>query len=270
MSIHSTAIVDAKAKIGKNVSIGPYAVIGPEVEIGDDCKIWPHVTIEYTHLGKNCEVFPQTSLGLAPQHMKYKGEPTRLEVGDRVVFREGVTAHRGTPLDKNMTRIGNDCYFMALSHIAHDCVVGNNVIMANAAQIAGHVHVGDNAFISATVGIHQFVRLGTGVIISGGAMVPLDVAPFCMAQGDRAEIKGLNLVGMRRMGMDRDSIKAIKAAFKKVFFNGLPLAEAIGQPEMLVNNPFVKTFHDFFLEPKRGYLRPGKLAILADTEEVEA
>ena len=267
MSIHPQAIIDSKAKIGKNVTIGPFAVIGPEVEIGDDCHIWPHTQIEYTHLGQGCQVFPQTSLGLAPQHLKYNGEKTLLEIGERTVFREGVTVHRGTMLDKGVTRIGNDCYFMALSHIAHDCQVGNKVIMANGAQLAGHVHLGDNSFISALVGIHQFVRIGKGVMISGGSMVPLDVAPYCVAQGDRAEIKGLNLVGMKRLGMDRTSIQSVKAAYKKIFMNGLILSEAIMQPELLVDNIYVKNFRDFFLEPKRGYLRPVKSS--ATQSEIE-
>ncbi len=186
MSVHSTAIVDPHTKLGVNVQIDAYAVIGPGVTLGDECHVYPHTYIERTTLGEACQVFPQASLGLAPQHLMYKGEPTQLVVGDRVTFREGVTAHRGMPSAGGVTRIGNDCFIMALSHIAHDCHVGNNVIFANGAQLAGHVEIGDNAFISTTVGIHQFVRIGRGAMISGGAMVPLDVAPFCIAQGDRA------------------------------------------------------------------------------------
>lgn len=260
MSIHPTAIVDSSARIGKNVSIGPYTVIGPDVEIGDGCKIWNNVTIEYTTLGEKCEVYPNVTLGLAPQHLKYAGEKTRLVVGARTVFRESVTAHRGTPLDKSITTIGNDCYFMALSHIAHDCRLGNSVIMANGAQLAGHVAVGDNVFVSTTVGIHQFVRIGKGAMISGGAMVPLDVAPFCVAQGDRAEVKGLNIVGMRRMGIDRASLKLVKDAYKTVFHRGFSLADALEQPELKNPDANVKLFRDFFLEPKRGFLRPAALS----------
>lgn len=256
MSIHPTAIVDSGTRIGKNVSIGPFAVIGADVEIGDGCQIWPHTTLEHTTLGKECQVFPQASLGLAPQHLKYKGEKTRLIVGDRTIFRESVTAHRGTALDQSKTIIGNDCYFMALAHIAHDCRVGSNIIMANGAQLAGHVQVADNCFISTTVGIHQFVRIGKGAMISGGAMVPLDVAPFCVAQGDRANIKGLNIVGMRRMGIDRDSMKLVKEAFKIIFMSSFTLAEALQQSALLDDNQHVKIFRDFFLEPKRGFLRP--------------
>ena len=268
MSIHPTAILNPKASIGKNVTIGPFAVIGPDVEIGDDCHIWPHTVMEYTRLGQGCQVFPQASLGLAPQHLKYKGEPTRLEVGARTVFREGVTAHRGTALDQSVTTIGSDCYFMALSHIAHDCRIGDKVIMANGAQLAGHVHVGESTFISTTVGIHQFVRIGKGAMISGGAMVPLDVAPFCVAQGDRAEVKGLNIVGMRRMGLDRASIQLVKEAYKTMFMNGLTLAEALTKSDLLVGDPHVKVFRDFFLDTKRGYLRPSRSrTVPTDLEE---
>lgn len=268
MSIHPSAIIDPKTKLGKNISIGPFSVIGPEVEIGNDCQIWGHTTIEHTRLGVGCQVFPQVSLGLPPQHLKYQGEKTSLVVGDRTVFREGVTAHRGTPLDHSVTSIGSDCYFMALSHVAHDCQIGNKVILANGAQIAGHVKVADSVFISTTVGIHQFVRIGTGAMISGGAMVPLDVAPFCTAQGDRATVQGLNIVGMRRMGLDRHSIRNIKAGYKTVFMSGFTLAEAIAQPELLIEDKFVKLFRDFFLEPKRGFLRPNRLSSVVESEEI--
>ncbi|MCG3203887.1 MAG: Acyl-[acyl-carrier-protein]--UDP-N-acetylglucosamine O-acyltransferase [Elusimicrobia bacterium] len=267
MTIHPSAIIDPHARIGTNVSIGPFTVIGPEVEIGDDCQISSHVVIEYTKLGKSCQVYPQASVGLPPQHLKYKGEKTKVVVGDRCVFREGVTVHRGTFLDKSVTTVGNDCYFMALSHIAHDCRIGDNVIMANAAQLAGHVQVGNNVFISTTVGIHQFVRIGTGAMISGGAMVPLDVAPFCMVQGDRASVQGLNVVGMRRMGINRGDISHIKAAFKTVFNSGLLLNVALEDPTLTLDNPTVKTFRSFFMEPKRGFLRPkGRVAPLVEFE----
>lgn len=266
MSIHPSAVIDSSARIGRNVHIGPFVVIGPDVVVGDNCQIWPHTVIEYTKLGNGCQVFPQTSLGLAPQHLKYKGEKTRLEVGDRTVFREGVIVHRGTVLDKSVTTIGNDCFFMALSHVAHDCRVGNNVIMANGAQLAGHVHVADSVFISALVGIHQFVRIGTGSMVSGGAMVPMDVAPYCIAQGDRAEIRGLNVVGLRRAGVSRDSMRLIKEAYKAVFFQGRPLVEALKRPELNVSDTWVQTFRSFFLEPKRGYIRPA-LKLISTTEE---
>jgi UDP-N-acetylglucosamine acyltransferase len=257
VTIHPTAIVDPKTKIGSNVQIDAYAVIGPDVEIGDNSRIYSHTYLEHTTLGEACQVFPHATLGMAPQHLMYKGEPTRLVVGKRVTFRESVTAHRGMPNAGGVTRIGDGCFIMALSHIAHDCQVGNDVIFANGAQLAGHVEVGDNAFISTTVGIHQFVRIGRGALVSGGAMVPLDVAPYCIAQGDRAEIRGLNVVGMRRSGMDRATLQSVKDAYKMVFMSGLTLAQALKEPSMNVDNAPVQAFRLFLSQTKRGFLRPG-------------
>ena len=256
MSIHHSAIIDSSAHIAPDAIVGPYVVIGPDVRVGPGCKIHSHAVLEFTTLGSNCEVFPFASLGLPAQHLRYTGEAARVEVGNGTVFREGVTVHRGTPFDQSVTRIGNNCFFMAQSHIAHDCQIGNNVTFANSAMAAGHVVVGDNAFVSATVGIHQFVRIGKGVILSGGAMVPLDVAPFCIAQGDRAEIKGLNVVGMRRMGFNREQMKEIKRAFKTVFLEGLRLEEALKRPELNTGSDAVDTFREFLSHPKRGFLRP--------------
>jgi UDP-N-acetylglucosamine acyltransferase len=273
VSVHSAAIVDSQTKMGKDVQIDAYAVIGPGVVLGDGCHIYPHTYLEHTTLGAACQVFPQVSLGLPPQHLLYRGEPTRLTVGNRVTFRESVTAHRGMPSAGGETRIGDDCFIMALSHIAHDCRVGNNVIFANGAQLAGHVEVGNNVFVSTTVGIHQFVRIGRGAMISGGAMVPLDVAPFCIAQGDRAELRGLNVVGMRRSGMDRTTISAVKAAYKAVFISGLTLGEALQSPELGVDNDAVRDFRSFLSQPKRGFLRPpSRISALAltDSEESQA
>ncbi len=267
MTIHPTAIVDPQSKIGRNVKIGPYVIVGPQVQIGDDSEILSHAVIEYTSMGKNCKVFPSVTIGLPAQHLGYKNEPARVVIGDNCTFRESVTVHRGTAFDKSITQIGNNGYFMALSHIAHDCVLGNNVIMANAAQLAGHVKVGNNCFISASVGIHQHTRIGQGALVSGGAMVPLDVAPFCIAQGDRAVLRGLNIIGMRRAGLDKNSIRLVKDAFKTMFLSGLSLSEAMTQPIFKETNEFVKVFHDFFLEPKRGYTRPEKLTVAALEEE---
>jgi UDP-N-acetylglucosamine acyltransferase len=258
MTIHPTAIVDPHAKIGRNVKIGPYVVVGPNVSIGDDSEILSHAVIEFTTMGQGCRIFPHVCLGLPAQHLGYKNEPASVRIGDNCTFREGVTVHRGTAFDKSITQIGNNGYFMALSHIAHDCIIGNNVIMANAAQLAGHVKVGNNCFISASVGVHQFTRIGQGALVSGGAMVPQDVAPFCIAQGDRAILRGLNVIGMRRAGLDKNSIRLVKEAFKTMFLSGFRLDEALSQPIFKENNEYLKIFHDFFLEPKRGYTRPNK------------
>jgi UDP-N-acetylglucosamine acyltransferase len=268
MNIHPTAIVHSGTRLGKDVVIDAYAVIGPNVSLGDRCHIWPHTNIEYTTLGNDCQVYPQVSLGLPPQHMGDSGDASRVVIGERCIFREGVTVHRGTKFQNNVTIVGNDGYFMALSHIAHDCQVGNNVIMANGAQLAGHVVVADRCFISATVGIHQFVRIGVGALVSGGAMVPLDVAPYTIAQGDRAVLRGLNIVGMRRAGLSRQSIKAVKQAYKAIFLSGLPLNEALQHSDVLVEDPHVVLFRTFLQTPKRGFVRPSLKVPLEDVEEV--
>ena len=268
MSIHPSAVIHPSAKIAPDATVGPFVVIGQDVVIGAGCRIHSNAVLEFVTLGANCEVFPFASLGLPPQHLRYKGEPARVEVGAGTIFREGVTVHRGTPFDQSVTRIGNNCFFMATSHIAHDCRVGNNVIFANAAMIAGHVEIGDNVFLSASVGIHQFVRIGKGVIVSGGAMVPLDVAPFCIAQGDRADIRGLNVVGMRRMGFDRQQMREVKAAFKTTFLQGLLLEEALARPELNTGGEAINAFREFLKSSKRGYLRP-RHGVTEDSE-VEA
>lgn len=265
--IHPSAIVDPGAKIGSNVVIEPFAIVGKDVVIGNNCRIGPHSVVEFTEMGEGCQVFPFASIGLPPQHTRYKGEKTKVVTGKNCTFREGVTVHRGTLFDQGVTTIGDNGFFMAYSHIAHDCRIGNNVILANGALLAGHVEVGDNCFISASTGIHQFVRLGKCVMVSGGSMVPLDVAPFCIAQGDRAQIRGLNVVGMRRMGMPRESIDLVKNAYRALFFSGLPLEEALQQPAVQAKDDFVVTFRDFFSKKKRGFTRPSSETDQIDGEE---
>lgn len=254
--IHTSVIIDKSAQIGKNVTIGPYSIIGPDTVIGDNCRIDAHSVIEYTELGSDCKVFYAAKLGLEPQHMKYKGEKTKLVVGPRTVFREGSIMHRGTVLDKGVTTIGSDCYFMGLSHIAHDCEVGNNVIIVNGSNIGGHAKIGNNVFISAVACVHQFTRIGEGSFISGGAMANTDVAPYCIAQGDRAIIRGLNIVGLRRAGLKRENIKALRDAYRVMFQSKMTVAEALASVEGSVTDPYAKKFFDFFRDPKRGYARP--------------
>ena len=259
MSIPPTAIIDPSAKIGNNVIIDPYVVIGRRTVIGDNCHLLPHTYIQDTEMGTGCKVYPQVSLGLEPQHLADSGEEGKVIIGDNCVFRESTTVHRGTKLGGGVTRIGNDGFFMALSHIAHDCLVGNKVIMANMAALSGHVEVGNNSFISAMTGIHQFVRIGPGVIISGGSMVPMDVAPSCIAKGDRASIRGLNVVGMRRMGFSRQSMKLMREAYRLVFQSGLRLEEALNHSFFKGEDPHLQIFKKFLSENKRGYIRPDSL-----------
>ena len=269
MAVHPTAIVHASAALGRDVTIGPYAVVGPESRIGDGCELRAHAVLEYATLGPRCVVYPFAAIGLEPQHGKYKGEKTRVEIGADGVFREGVTIHRGTMLDKGVTRVGDRAFFMAYSHVAHDCVVGNGVTMANNVLLAGHVHVGDNVFISGLAAVHQFVRVGAGAIVSGGAMAVLDVAPYCIAQGDRAVLRGLNVIGLRRQGAGRDDLRQLKAAYQTVFLSKASLAEALASEALAAPSPYVRTFREFLSEPKRGFVRPASRAA-AETEPSEA
>ncbi len=267
MTIHSSAVIHPSSKIGSNVTIGPFVVIGPDTVIGDNCQIISNAVIEYTELGSGCVVFPQASLGFAPQHLLYKNEKTKLVIGSNCTFREGVTVHRGTTLDKGITQVGDNGYFMALAHIAHDCVISNDVIMANGAQLAGHVEIADRVFISALAGLHQRIRVGRCAIISGGAMVPVDVTPFAMIQGDRAILRGLNLVGMKRAGLDHETIRLIKDAYKVVFYSGLVLAEALKSPALNIENPQIKELKNFLSTPKRGFVRPESKVAFDDSEK---
>ncbi|MFH1809268.1 MAG: acyl-ACP--UDP-N-acetylglucosamine O-acyltransferase [Pseudomonadota bacterium] len=227
-TIHATAIVDSGAEIDPSAEIGPYCVIGPHVKIGAGCRIGPHAVVRgYTTLGTGVRVFQFASVGEDPQDLKFKGEAGRLEVGERTVIREGATLHVGTVDGGLLTRVGSGCLFMAYSHVAHDCIVGNNIIMANCSALAGHVTVEDNAIFSGHVGVHQFTRVGMHAMVSAGGVVTKDLAPFCVAQGDRAGVVGINVIGLRRHGFDAARIRAIKQAFRTLFREGRQLSDAL-------------------------------------------
>ncbi len=228
--IHATAIIDAGARIGANVSIGPYSVIGAGVEIGDGCVIGPHVVIEGpTRLGTNNRVFQFVSLGADPQDKKFHGEAVTLEIGDGNTIREFVTINRGTVDGGGVTRIGDNNWIMAYVHIAHDCIVGNNTIFANCASLAGHVRVDDWAILGGFSLIHQFCQIGAHAFTSMGSVINRDVPPFVTVAGSFAEPKGINSEGLRRRGFASDRIMSIKRAFKTLYMSGLPLAEARAQ-----------------------------------------
>ncbi len=228
MAVHETAIVDRHAELDSTVEVGPYAVIGPRVKIGRGTRIGPHAVIEGdTTLGAENRVFQFAALGAVPQDLKYAGEPTKLVVGDGNQIREFATLHIGTAGGGGVTRVGDQNLLMASSHVAHDCQVGNHVILANSAALAGHVTVGDHAILGGLSAIHQFVRIGRHAFISGGAMVTMDVPPFCTAQGDRAQLVGLNTVGLSRHGFSEEAISRIKAAYKILFRSKLGIREAV-------------------------------------------
>ncbi|MBI4055038.1 MAG: acyl-ACP--UDP-N-acetylglucosamine O-acyltransferase [Elusimicrobia bacterium] len=225
-AIHPTAVVHPCAEIADGVEIAPYAVIGEEVRIGKNTTIGPHAIVEFTTLGENCRVFSHAIVGTAPQDLKYKGEPTRLVLGNNVTVRECVTLNRGSAATGE-TRIADNCLFMAYSHVAHDCRIGRGVILANATALAGHVEVGDYAVLSTMIGVHQFVRIGKLAMLGGGAMVSLDIPPYCIAQGDRAHLFGLNLVGLRRAGLPKRAIEQIKQVYRMVFESTSRLEEIV-------------------------------------------
>ncbi|MBQ8843448.1 MAG: acyl-ACP--UDP-N-acetylglucosamine O-acyltransferase [Elusimicrobiaceae bacterium] len=250
--IHPTAIIDPSAKIDPSTVIGPYTVIGPRVTIGKDNRIGPFCIIENTVMGDGNELIGHATIGVKPQDLSYDDSmQSMVEMGNGNKIRECVTIHRSTKLDVP-TRIGNNCLLMANSHVAHDCQLGNNIILGNCTGVAGHVQIADRAIASGLVGMHQFVRIGRQAMISGGSMTVLDIPPYCTAQGERARLVGLNVIGMRRAGMGRDEIMAVKRAFKTLFRSKMLLKDAIAQLE--AENPIapVKEMLEFCKNTQRG------------------
>ena len=217
-TIHPSAIIADGAKLGANVTVGPYSIVGAEVTLADGVILHSHVVIDgHTTIGEQTEIFPFASIGHRPQDKKFKGEKSVLEIGARNVIREHVTMNPGTEGGGLITRIGNDCLFMASSHVAHDCQVGNGVILANNATLAGHVTVGDFAIVGGLAAVHQFTRIGPYAFIGGMAAVANDVIPYGTVIGPRATLDGLNLIGLKRRNLDRAQIHALRHAFKELF-----------------------------------------------------
>lgn len=232
--IHQTAIINNGAKLGKNIKIGPFCVVGSEVVLGDNVTLHSHVVVEgHTSVGDNTQIFPFASIGHVPQDLKFHGEESRLEIGKNNMIREHVTMNPGTEGGGMLTKIGDNCLFMMSSHVAHDCMVGNNVILANNATIAGHVHVGDFAIIGGLSAVHQFVRIGHHAMIGGMSGIENDVIPYGQANGERASLSGLNLVGLKRRGVDREDIHALRSAYRMLFSPEGTLAERIDDVEEL-------------------------------------
>ena len=216
--IHPSSIVAAGASLGAEVRIGPFCTVGAEAVIGDGAELISHVVVDgRTRIGAGARLFPFCTVGMAPQDLKYAGEPTEAEIGPRAVLREHVTVHRGTASGTGVTRVGADCLLMAVVHVAHDCAIGNGVVIANNVVMGGHVHIGDNAVIGGAAAIHQFVRIGRGAMIGGVSGVEADVIPFGSVMGNRAWLAGLNVIGMRRRGYDRAQIHTFRAAFRTIF-----------------------------------------------------
>ena len=257
MPIHSTAIVDPQAELASDVEIGPYAIVGAGVQLRAGVRLGGHaVVVGPTVVGANTRIFHHAVIGEDPQDLKYRGEPTQLIIGSGNTFREFSTANRGTGHGGNMTRIGNGNLFMAYSHVAHDCVVGDNCVFANAASLAGHVTVQDSVVLGGLVGVHQRTRIGKYAMVGGGGMVAQDVPPFTIAQGDRARLFGLNIVGLRRNGFKLDVITALKGAYRELFHQSTPLRIALEQVrEVYAEVPEVQLLVEFIETSSRGICR---------------
>ena len=255
--IDPRAIVDPGAEIGEGVEIGPFAVIGANVSIGAGSTIGSHAVVKGpTALGRDTRVFQFASIGDAPQDRKYAGEPTKLVVGDRNVFREFCSINRGTVGGRGVTTIADDCLFMAYSHVAHDCIVGSQCIMSNCTALAGHVELGEWVIMSGYSAIHQFCKIGAHAFLANNAAVTRDVPPYLLVAGSPAEPKGVNSEGLKRRGFDAAQISNIKAAYRLLYRSGLKLAEATGQLRALVSmQPELKPFVDFLAASERSIIR---------------
>ena len=259
--IHPTAIVAPGAAIGEGVRIGPWCQVGGDVVIGDGAELVSHVVVDgHTRVGTGVVLYPFCTVGLAPQDLKYRGEPTRCEIGPRTQVREHCSIHRGTITGTGLTRVGADCLIMAVAHIAHDCEIGDSVIIANNVVMGGHVHVGDHAVLGGAAAIHQFVRIGRAAMVGGASGVEGDVIPFGTVIGNRARLAGLNVVGLKRRGFDRAQIHMLRDAFRLMFRRTGVFAQRLEEARTRFgNDPLVREVLDFVALPsKRGLVRAGR------------
>ena len=255
--VHPTAIVEEGASIGANAHIGPFCIVGPHVEIGEGTVLKSHVVVNgHTKIGRDNEIYQFASIGEVNQDLKYAGEPTRVEIGDRNRIRESVTIHRGTVQGGGLTKVGSDNLLMINAHIAHDCTVGNRCILANNATLAGHVSVDDFAIIGGMTAVHQFCIIGAHVMVGGCSGVAQDVPPYVIAQGNHATPFGVNIEGLKRRGFSREAITAIRNAYKLIYRSGKTLDEVKPEiAELAETYPEVKAFTDFFARSTRGLIR---------------
>jgi UDP-N-acetylglucosamine acyltransferase len=256
-TIHPSAIVDPRAKLAGDVSIGPFTVVGGDVEIGEGTTVGAHCVITgHTKIGRDNRLFHFLSIGEANQDKKYQGEPTRLEIGDRNTIREYVSINRGTVQDEGVTRVGNDNWIMAYAHVAHDCRVGDHATIANCTQLAGHVHIGDWATLGGFTGVHQYVKVGAHVMTGVSSVVLQDIPPYVMVGGNPLAPYGINAEGLKRRGFTPESIAALKGAYKTLYKSGLLLAEAKTELErQAAGAPEVRALLDFLATAKRGIVR---------------
>ena len=257
--IHPTAVVEDGARLGEGVRIGPYCHVGSQVTLGDNVELLSHVVVAgLTSVGAGTRIFPFASIGHQPQDLKYKGEPSRLEIGSNNQIREGVTMNPGTEGGGMLTRVGDGGLFMAGAHVAHDCMLGNHVIMANNATLAGHIEVGDFAFVGGLAAVHQFCRIGTHAMIGGMSGVEQDVIPYGMVMGNRARLTGLNLVGLKRRGFEREDITRLRTAYDQLFSGVGTFTRRLDEvAETYAGTAVVREVTDFIRNAsKRGICQP--------------
>lgn len=255
--IDPRAVISPKAQLAADVTVGPFSIIGPDVTIGAGTWVGPHVVINGpTTIGADNKIFQFASIGDAPQDKKYAGEPTRLEIGDRNVFRESCSINRGTTHDKGVTKIGDDNLFMAYSHVAHDCIVGNKTVFANSATLGGHVEVGDWVILGGLTAIHQFCKVGAHAFIAGGAIVTRDVPPYIMVAGNPAEPHSVNSEGLKRRGFSPEQVRNVRNAYRLLYRSGLKLTDAVQQLEALaVDQVELQSFVEFIGASTRSLVR---------------
>lgn len=248
--IHPTALIEKGAKLAEGVKVGPYSIVGAQVELGPGVELVSHVVVAgRTRIGEKTRVYPFASLGGPPQHLRYAGEDVSLEIGARNTIREHVTVNLGTPFGRGQTVLGNDCFLMAGAHIAHDCIVGNHVVFTNNAMIAGHVEVGDHVNLGGASAVHQHVRIGAHAMVGGLSGLENDLIPYAICLGDRAELAGLNIVGLKRRGFSREAIHTLRRAYRDLFSEGGTLerrilaaeADYADSPEVMAIVRFLKS-----------------------------
>jgi len=267
--IDATAIVAAGARIGAGVSIGPWCTVGADVEIQDGAKLISHVVVDgHTIIGPDAELYPFCTVGLAPQDLKYKGEPTRCVIGARTQIREHCSIHRGTATGHGVTRVGDDCLLMAVVHVAHDCAIGNRVVIANNVVMGGHCQIGDFAVIGGSAALHQFVRIGRGAMVGGVSGVEADVIPFGSVLGNRARLKGLNLIGLKRRGVSRADMHVLRLAVRALFWAPGVFADRVAEVrDSFPGHPLVDEVLEFVQHgSKRGLIR----ALKRDATETDS
>lgn len=255
--VHETAMVSPKAKVGKNVEIGPYTIIGDNVEIGEGTTIGPHVVIEgWTIIGKNNDIYHGATIGEDPQNIQYNGEKTHLFIGDNNIIRENVTIHRGTEEGGGETRIGSNNFIMAYCHVAHDCQLGNNIVMTNSATLGGHVTIEDNAVIAGLTTIHQYVRIGKTAMVGAHSKVVKDIPPYVLVDGSPARVNGINVIGLRRNGVKPELRKEIKRAYKILYRSDYSFSEAVVKMDQELDaSEEIEHFLRFLRNVQRGICR---------------